>query len=199
MLSTFFITRPSPQLTRSNVMIESKMTQQGEQERGSQMRGDSESMGQQGGQQAGLARRSGELRSEGGSELRPDGRSSPLARGQAAESQTPVMPVVDIFEDEHGVTIMADLPGVPREGLGVRVDGDTLVIEGAAESPETGEMELLYGEVLNPLYRRSFTLSRDLDASKVEAQLNNGVLKLTIPKAEEAKPRRIDVKVGKSA
>jgi HSP20 family molecular chaperone IbpA len=88
------------------------------------------------------------------------------------------------------------LPGVSRERLGVRVDGDNLVIEGATEVPESEGLELIYGEVLNPFYRRSFTLSRDLDASKIQASLNNGVLKLTIPKAEEAKPRRIEVQVA---
>ncbi len=121
---------------------------------------------------------------------------------QAAQNATPVLPAVDIFEDDAGVTIMADLPGVSRERLGVRIDGDNLVIEGSAEAGETGDvasagdMEMIYGEVLNPFYRRSFTLSRDLDASRIEANLNHGVLKLVIPKAEAAKPRRIDVQVG---
>jgi HSP20 family protein len=57
-------------------------------------------------------------------------------------------------------------------------------------------MELVYGEAQYPAYRRQFTLSRELDASRIEAQLRDGVLRLTIPKAEEAKPRRIEVQVG---
>lgn len=116
-----------------------------------------------------------------------------------AQPTTPVLPAVDIFEDDAGVTIMADLPGVSKERLGVRIDGDNLVIEGAAEAGDltsSGEMDIIYGEVLNPMYRRSFTLSRDLDAGRIEASLNHGVLKLVIPKAEAAKPRRIDVQVG---
>ena len=60
----------------------------------------------------------------------------------------------------------------------------------------SGEMELLYGEVSNPQYRRSFTPSCELDPGKIEAKLNNGMLRLTIPKTEEAKPRCIDVSVG---
>lgn len=118
---------------------------------------------------------------------------------QGAQQPTPVLPAVDIFEDDAGVTIMADLPGVSKERLGVRVDGDNLVIEGAAEAGDltsSGDMEIIYGEVLNPFYRRSFTLSRDLDAGRIEANLNHGVLKLVIPKAEAAKPRRIEVQVG---
>jgi HSP20 family protein len=121
-----------------------------------------------------------------------------LRRGQSSRSQsaTTLLPPVDIFEDETGFTVIADLPGVSREQLGVRVTGDSLVIEGAAVIPVTGTMELVYGEVQSPQYRRSFTLSRELDPGKIEAKLDNGVLRLRIPKAEEAKPRRIDVSVG---
>jgi HSP20 family molecular chaperone IbpA len=71
------------------------------------------------------------------------------------------------------------------------------MIEGAAKAQDSSAgMEIVYGEVLNPIYRRSFTLSRDLDPGKIEASLNQGVLKLVIPKSEQAKPRRIDVKVA---
>lgn len=120
---------------------------------------------------------------------------APSQRSTLSESATPALPPVDIFEDDTGVTILADLPGVSKDRLGVRVEGDSLVIEGAASPPDTGDMELLYGEVLSPFYRRSFTLSRDLDPEKVEANLNNGVLKINIPKREEARPRRIEVAV----
>lgn len=126
----------------------------------------------------------------------PVSQLAPSLRGDLAESTTPVLPPVDIFETAAGVTIMADLPGVSKDRLGVRLEGDSLVIDGAASPPETGDLELLYGEVLSPFYRRSFTLSRDLDPGKIEASLNNGVLKLTIPKSEQAKPRRIEVRVG---
>jgi HSP20 family protein len=118
--------------------------------------------------------------------------------GSAPDSRrtTAVLPPVDIFEDDAGFTVMADLPGVSRERLTVRVDGDSLVVEGAAEAPVGGEMAMVYGEILNPLYRRSFTLSRELDPSRIEAKLDNGVLRLSIPKAEAARPRRIEVAVG---
>lgn len=118
---------------------------------------------------------------------------SPEATG---EGHTAVLPPVDIFEDDAGFTVIADLPGVAKERLNVRVDGDSLVIEGAAEAPVGGEMAMVYGEVLNPLYRRSFTLSRELDPSRIDAKLDKGVLRLSIPKAEAARPRRIEVTVG---
>jgi HSP20 family molecular chaperone IbpA len=112
------------------------------------------------------------------------------------EQQPATIPPVDVFENESGITLLADLPGVTREQLGVRVDGDTLTVEaaGAIEGPK--DMELVYGEAAYPSYRRSFTLSRELDTSRVEATLKDGVLRLSIPKLEEAKPRRIEVRAG---
>ena len=112
------------------------------------------------------------------------------------ENAIAITPPVDIVEDETGFTLIADLPGVSKDRLGVKVNGDSLLIEAEISTPFPDGMELIYAEIGTPYYRRSFTLSRELDATKIEAKLNDGVLKLRIPKAEEAKPRRIDVKVG---
>ena len=118
-------------------------------------------------------------------------------REDAAERDTPfVVPPVDVFENESGITLLADLPGVPRDRLGVRVDGDSLFIEATATSSGPENMELVYGEAQVPSYRREFTLSRELDASRIDAALKDGVLRLTIPRLEEARPRRIEVRVG---
>lgn len=114
----------------------------------------------------------------------------------AAVPQGTLFPPVDIVENESGIHLVADLPGVSKEQLGVRVDGENLVIEGTASVPVAEGFELVHQEVRHPAYRRSFTLSRELDASRIEAGLKDGVLTLHIPKAEEARPRRIDVKVG---
>lgn len=115
----------------------------------------------------------------------------------AAGRNTPyVIPPVDVFENESGITLLADLPGVSRENLGVRVDGDSLVIEATATPTGPAEMDLIWGEAQVPSYRREFTLSRELDSAHIEATLKDGVLKLAIPKLEEAKPRRIEVRVG---
>jgi HSP20 family molecular chaperone IbpA len=124
------------------------------------------------------------------------GRQSQGGQGARAQSGATLLPPVDIYEDETGFTLLADMPGVARDQLVVRVNGDSLLIEGNASVPAAGNMELVYGEVQTPNYRRSFTLSRELDPAKIEAKLNNGVLHLRIPKAEEARPRRIDVTVG---
>jgi HSP20 family molecular chaperone IbpA len=107
-----------------------------------------------------------------------------------------VVPPVDVFENESGITLLADLPGVSRDRLGVRVDGESLLIEATAATVGPPDMQPVYGEAQYPSYRRQFTLSRELDASRIEAILKDGVLKLSIPKLEEAKPRRIEVQVN---
>ncbi len=107
-----------------------------------------------------------------------------------------VRPPVDIFEDESGITVHADMPGVSKERLNVKVEGDTLSIEGTVDIPMPENMEPLYAEVRATRYERSFTLSPEMDVDKVEASLKNGVLTLRIPKREEHKPKKIEVKVG---
>ena len=110
--------------------------------------------------------------------------------------QVAVIPAVDIIENDVGITLLADMPGVSKERLGVKVDGDNLTVEGSAEIKVPDNLELVHAEIRNPYYRRTFTLSRELDPTKIEATLNNGVLRLHIPKADEARPRLIEVKVG---
>lgn len=125
----------------------------------------------------------------------PDGAPQQNADGQGRD-QPFVVPPVDVFEDDAGITLLADMPGVSRDRLGVRVDGDNLLVEATAATVEPNDMQLVYGEAQFASYRRQFTLSRELDASRIEATLKDGVLKLAIPKQEEAKPRRIEVRVG---
>ena len=139
------------------------------------------------------ARFSGILQARPGSQAEVSGRA---LQAQPGRQRTAILPPVDIFEDDGGVTLMADLPGVARDQLQLRVDGDTLVIEALATLPEIPEMSLVHGELLSPMYRRSFTLSRDLDPKGIEAQLHQGVLRLRIAKSEQARPRRIEVQVG---
>jgi HSP20 family molecular chaperone IbpA len=106
----------------------------------------------------------------------------------------PLVPPVDIVEDKEGITVRADLPGVSKENLAIGVDGDTLTIEGSVGLGETASLKPVYAEVRVAQYRRSFVLSRDLDAASIEANLANGVLTLRIAKREQAKPRRIEVR-----
>ena len=112
-----------------------------------------------------------------------------------ARQEAALLPPVDVVEDSTGITLYADLPGVPRDKLDVRVDGDQLHIEAELALPVPQGMTPSHAEVARARYRRAFTLSKELDPDKVSADLAHGVLRLRIPKAEHAQPRRISVQV----
>jgi HSP20 family molecular chaperone IbpA len=114
---------------------------------------------------------------------------------ESARQEPTLMPPVDVIEDAAGITLYADLPGVPKDKLSLHVEADTLTIEGEVDLDIPEGMEASHAEVSLPRYRRVFTLSKELDADKVAAEFAQGVLKLRIPKAEHAQPRRIEVKV----
>ena len=118
------------------------------------------------------------------------------ANAPEQEQQRAVQPAIDVFEDAAGITLLADMPGVPKEQLELKVDGDALLIEGGVQSHTPEGLEAIYAEVRVPRYRRSFTLSRELDSSRIEANLKDGVLTLRIPKQAHAQPRRIAVTAG---
>jgi HSP20 family protein len=115
---------------------------------------------------------------------------------QAVRNEAALMPPVDVIEDSTGITLYADLPGVPKDKLTLQVEADTLTIEGEVSLSVPEGMEASHAEVSLPRYRRVFTLSKELDAGKVSADLNQGVLRLRIPKAEHAQPQRIEIKVA---
>lgn len=107
-----------------------------------------------------------------------------------------MLPPVDVIEDASGITLYADLPGVPKDKLSIRVEADALTIEGEVSLPLAANMEASHAEVQLPRYQRAFTLGQELDRENVVAEFKHGVLKLHIPKAAHAKPRKIEIKVG---
>ena len=113
------------------------------------------------------------------------------------ESEAPaLMPPVDVIEDASGITLYADLPGVPKDKLSVRIDGESLIIEGEIALEMARNLEATHVEVSLPRYRRVFTLSKELDPERLSAELKHGVLKLQIQKAEHAKPKRVEISVA---
>ena len=106
-----------------------------------------------------------------------------------------LLPPVDIVEDGGGITLFADLPGVGREDLAIGVDGRSLTIEAPLKLGEDDSLQSVYAEVRANHFRRSFELSVDLDTTRIDAGLKDGVLTLKIPKLAQAQPRRIDVRV----
>ena len=104
-----------------------------------------------------------------------------------------IRPPVDIYEDGDGITLLADMPGVSKDRLNLRVDSNSLVIEGTVQFDLPQEAEALYADVRSNLYRRSFALSRELETQKIEANLKDGVLTVRIPKRAELRPRKIEI------
>lgn len=111
-------------------------------------------------------------------------------------SDAALLPPVDVVEDAAGITLYADLPGVPKDRLNLQLDADTLSIEGEVMLAMPEGMSASHAEVSLPRYRRKFTLSRELDSEHAVAEFHNGVLKLRIPKAAHAQPRKITVQAA---
>lgn len=114
----------------------------------------------------------------------------------AERDERAMLPHVDVVEDATGITLYADLPGISRERLSLHVEGDTLTIAGELAMTVPAGMQPSHAEVQQSRYRRSFTLSKELDPAKIGAELSQGVLRVRIPKAAHAQPRRIEVQVA---
>lgn len=122
--------------------------------------------------------------------------ASTAAQAARRRDDYAIQPAVDILEDAQGLTLFADLPGVPREQLQLRVDKDRLIIEAEMQLDLPDGLKAGHVEVSRQFYRRAFTLSKELDAEQIGAELNNGVLRVRIPKAAHAQPRKIEIKLG---
>jgi HSP20 family molecular chaperone IbpA len=105
-----------------------------------------------------------------------------------------IRPSVDIFETADVITLQADMPGVAKESLNLRVEGPNLLVEGTIGIIPEQKMSALYADVRSTLYRRNFVLGNELEAEKIEANLQNGVLTIRIPKRPELRPRKIEVR-----
>ena len=116
--------------------------------------------------------------------------------GHASAPESALRPAVDIFETEDGVTLRADMPGVSRDRLNLRVDGPNLLVEGRIGITPQDQMQPLYADVRSSVYRRTFMLSNEFEAEKIDANLKDGVLTVRIPKRAELRPRRIEVRTS---
>jgi len=114
-------------------------------------------------------------------------------RRATAAGQRPLRPPVDVIEDGGGITLLADMPGVSKDQLQLRLETDSLIIEGELSMSVPGDMESRYAEVQQQYYQRTFSLSKELDAEQATAELKNGVLKVRIPKTQQAQPKKIEI------
>jgi HSP20 family molecular chaperone IbpA len=135
-----------------------------------------------------------------------DTRSKELQTREKTDLQTPVAeqtrpgpvftPLVDIYETEQALTLLADLPGVESKDLRIDLREGVLTLAATPELPKPGAEEELLREYQPGGYYRQFTVSDAIDQKKIEATLKDGVLKLHLPKVEAVKPRQIQVKAG---
>jgi len=103
-------------------------------------------------------------------------------------------PAVDIYETDQGLTLVADLPGVDKDGVSVKVEENMLTIRGKVTPRQYKQVTWNEFELMD--YYRQFELGELVDQAKISAEMKNGVLTLQLPKAEKAKPKQITVKVG---
>lgn len=116
----------------------------------------------------------------------------PANREETRSVSRVLVPAVDIFEADDCLTLVADMPGVEKEGLEINLEKGLLTISGTMALESRGRALLREFSTAN--YHRQFKLSEHIDADKSSADLRNGVLTLTIPKAESAKPKRIEIR-----
>lgn len=114
------------------------------------------------------------------------------ATGESTRDVPVFVPAVDIYESENALTLLADMPGVPIDKIDIDLDSDQLTIRGSVDQPET-KGKVIFKEFTYGDYYRQFSLSSDIDRGKIQASMKDGVLKLVLPKAEAAKPRKITV------
>jgi len=115
-------------------------------------------------------------------------------REETRSQERYVTPPADIYENQDGLVVMADLPGVAKDGLDVRVENNLLTIRGKPQHSLPGDPVYREYGLLN--FFRQFELNERVDQENISAELKHGVLTLHLPKAEEAKPRKIDVRVA---
>ena len=115
------------------------------------------------------------------------------------EATTPTrafMPNADIFDTEDALTVVLEMPGVDRDNINISIENGVLTVEGKINFGKYEGLQPVYSEYNVGPYRRSFRISSRIDQDKISAEMHDGVITLMLPKAEEAKPRRIEVRTG---
>ena len=103
------------------------------------------------------------------------------------------VPTTDILEDEESLTVVMEMPGVSKEAVDINLQDRVLTVEGRIDFSKYEQLQPVYTEYNIGNFSRSFSLSNSIDQDKIRADMKDGVLTLTLPKAEGAKPRKIAV------
>ena len=112
----------------------------------------------------------------------------------ALENERSVYPLVDVYETEDGFVLSANMPGVAKDDVHLKLEDGLLTIFGKINFSEIVQRKYIFSESLFANYLRSFKLSDSIDGSKIEANFENGQLVVTLPKKDSAKPRDINIK-----
>lgn len=112
---------------------------------------------------------------------------------EATKPTRAFVPIADIYESENALTVVLEMPGVSKENVDVNVEDGVLTIEGRIDFSKYEQLQPVYSEYNVGPYRRSFQISSQIDHSRIAAQMRDGIITLELPKAETAKPRRIQV------
>lgn len=127
-----------------------------------------------------------------------DTRKSQVPAAETAPEQTRTGPVyspaVDIFENDHSITVLADMPGVKASNLEIDLRENVLTLTGRVTAAETSKESSVLREYRPGTFFRRFQLAETIDQPKIDAQLTDGVLRLELPKVEKARPRQIAVR-----
>ncbi len=104
-------------------------------------------------------------------------------------------PATDVIEQNEAIVLQADMPGVSEQQVEIHLDDDVLTIRGETPDIAMEGFDQLYREFTSGVYERTFTISTDIDRERITARIKNGVLTVTLPKAEQVKPRKIAIQV----
>jgi HSP20 family protein len=129
-------------------------------------------------------------------ELKPKAKEEVPAQAERVRPGRVFLPGVDIFETPEALTLVVDMPGVPGDKVTLDIKDNHLTISGEITPPQAPGEKLLLQEYYTGDFHREFHLGAIIDQAKIEASMKDGVLRLLLPKAEKAKPRKIEVKVG---
>lgn len=129
-------------------------------------------------------------------ELMAKEKQEAATRGEQLQPGLVFIPAVDIFETEREITVLADMPGVEADGVKINLEDKVLTLSGDVKPWEGSDESDVLVEFEIGRYHRQFILSEVIDRNKIEAKLESGVLRLTLPKAEKAIPRQVKVIAG---
>ena len=117
-------------------------------------------------------------------------------RVPAARTERPMVPPVDIYETTEGLILVADMPGVSKDKVDVKIEENVLEIRGEIDDLPGEDVAPIYAELTGKEYYRAFTIGPEFDLDKVEASMEAGCLRIFLPKIESEKPRKIEIKVA---